>query len=123
MPPARLLADRLDCDKAGQAEPTHTDIATEGSLSAATAELDQPLDKSVNQPPMCLPACLDVGGFNRSLSRQIRRELRQTSPHLGRKGFQVWKTHRRDAFVHVTWNIIESGSNWPSLVLPGRDLC
>lgn len=44
--------DRLDCDKAGQPEPTHTDILTEGSLSAATAELHQTINKSVNPPRM-----------------------------------------------------------------------
>lgn len=96
LPRALLLADRLDCDKAGQAEPTHTDIPTEGSLSAATAELDQLVNKSVNQPRTCTPTCLDADSFSCSLSPQVCRELRQTSSYLDGNGFQVWNKHCRD---------------------------
>lgn len=118
LPRARLLADRSDCDKAGQPEPAHADVPTEGSLSAATAELHQLVNKSVNQWRTCTRTCSDVGGFNRSLSQQIQRVQRQADSRSGTHTH----THRRDVpnhsrfpcvhvFVHVTRNtnsVIES---------------
>lgn len=55
---ARLLADRWGCDKAGQPERTDTDTLTDGSLSAPTAELDKPVNKSVTHP--CVRARIRV---------------------------------------------------------------